>query len=68
MRVVGPESRTTSGASRGATRGIRAIRNKIDLLRQQSFDDALRSRLIKKPSAMKRVKKPAEEGAENLEG
>lgn len=24
--------------------------------------------LIKKPSAMKRVKKPAEEGAENLEG
>ncbi len=51
MRVVGPESRTTSGASRGATRGIRAIRNKIDLLRQQSFDDALRSRLIKKPSA-----------------
>jgi hypothetical protein len=32
-------------------RGIRTIRKKIDLLRQTSFEDALRSRLIKKPSA-----------------
>ncbi len=36
---------------RSDARGIRAIQNKIGLLRQQSFDDALRSRLIKKPSA-----------------
>lgn len=36
---------------RSDARGIRAIRNKVDLLRQQSLDDALRSRLIKKPSA-----------------
>lgn len=32
-------------------RGSRAIQNKVDLLRQQSLEDALRSRLIKKPSA-----------------
>lgn len=37
--------------ARSDARGNRAIQNKIDLLRQQSFDDALRSRLIKKPSA-----------------
>lgn len=37
--------------ARSDARGWRAIRNKVDLLRQQSFDDALRSRLIKKPSA-----------------
>ena len=36
---------------RSDARGMRAIRNKIGLLRQQSLDDALRSRLIKKPSA-----------------
>ncbi|HEU0079309.1 MAG TPA: hypothetical protein VFQ76_16765 [Longimicrobiaceae bacterium] len=36
---------------RSDARGIRAIRNKIGLLRQQSLEDALRSRLIKKPSA-----------------
>lgn len=36
---------------RSDARGLRAIRNKIGLLRQQSFEDALRSRLIKKPSA-----------------
>lgn len=37
--------------ARSDARGKRAIQNKIDLLRQQSLDDALRSRLIKKPSA-----------------
>jgi len=37
--------------ARSDARGKRAIENKIDLLRQQSFEDALRSRLIKKPSA-----------------
>lgn len=37
--------------ARSDARGWRAIRNKVELLRQQSFDDALRSRLIKKPSA-----------------
>lgn len=37
--------------ARSDARGSRAIQNKMDLLRQQSFDDALRSRLIKKPSA-----------------
>jgi len=37
--------------ARSDARGIRSIRNKIDLLRQQSFEDALQSRLIKKPSA-----------------
>ena len=37
--------------ARSDARGRRAIQNKVDLLRQQSFDDALRGRLIKKPSA-----------------
>lgn len=37
--------------ARSDARGKRAIQNKIDLLRQQSLDDALRSRLIKKPGA-----------------
>ncbi|MET0397048.1 MAG: hypothetical protein ABW277_09520 [Longimicrobiaceae bacterium] len=37
--------------ARSDARGKRAVQNKIDLLRQQSLDDALRSRLIKKPSA-----------------
>lgn len=37
--------------ARSDARGTRAIRNKIDLLRRQSLDDALRSRLVKKPSA-----------------
>jgi hypothetical protein len=36
---------------RSDARGIRAIQNKLGLLRQQSFEDALRSRLIKKPTA-----------------
>jgi hypothetical protein len=37
--------------TRSDIRGIRAIRSRFDLLRQQSFEDALRSRLIKKPSS-----------------
>ena len=37
--------------ARSDARGIRAIENKVGLLRQMPFDDALRSRLIKRPSA-----------------
>jgi len=37
--------------TRSDIRGIRAIRSRFELLRQQSFEDALRSRLIKKPSS-----------------
>lgn len=37
--------------ARSDARGIRTIRNKIELLRQQTFEDALRSGLVKKPSA-----------------
>jgi len=37
--------------ARSDARGSRTIQNKIDLLRQQSLDDALRSRLVKKPGA-----------------
>jgi hypothetical protein len=46
--AVGDELRRIS---RSDARGIRAIQNKIELLRQTTFEDALRSRLIKKPSA-----------------
>ncbi|HEX8390811.1 MAG TPA: hypothetical protein VF665_00525 [Longimicrobium sp.] len=36
--------------ARSDVRGIRTIRNKIDLLRQQSLAEALQSKLIKRPS------------------
>lgn len=35
---------------RSDVRGFRAIENKIELLRQQTFGDASRSKLIKRPS------------------
>jgi len=37
--------------TRSDIRGIRAIRSRFELLRQQSFEDALRSGLIKKPAS-----------------
>lgn len=37
--------------ARSDARGIRTIENKLDLLCQQTFEDALRSRLVKRPSA-----------------
>lgn len=37
--------------TRSDIRGIRAIRSRFELLRQQTFEDALRSGLIKKPTS-----------------